>query len=122
MLGFGNFLNILRSRLTRAESYGGQRRRGISNKPATITGLPPVKWDRDKTSEALSLSLIDSAPLAFSCLEWIDFVSCPSTMAVRKVNIGRLASPSAEESFYSCQKGPSRLYSEKETTSSHSSA
>ena len=90
-LGFGNFLNIFRSGLTRAESYGSQRRRGNDDKPATITGLRPVKRDRDKTSEAFSLSLIDSAALAFSCLDWIVFVSCPSTMAVRKANIGALA-------------------------------
>ena len=47
MLGFGNFLNILRSGLTRAQDLRGQRRRGTGNKPATITGLPPVNWDRD---------------------------------------------------------------------------
>src|SRR5260370_9685040 len=48
MLGFDNFLNILRSRLTRAESYGGQGRRGTGNKPATITCLRPVNCVQDE--------------------------------------------------------------------------
>jgi hypothetical protein len=82
MLGLGNFLKILRSCLTRAESYGGQGRRGTGHRLAMITGLPPVNWNGIKTSEALSLSLIDSAPLAFFSLERIEFVSSSSTIAV----------------------------------------